>query len=311
MILTVTPDPALDKVFFIDEWTPGGKMHSLRTVLSVGGRGLDISVALRHLGVPTAAVCFLAGETGVTLQGLLVAYGIEIHPLWVEGETRTAHVVVERRQQRHSHLFSGGIAPTPQQEQTMLDLCRTLLPKARWVCSGGRLPPTVTIDFFARLNALCQRQGVPFLLDAYGFPLRATLVPPPQVVKMNRQEFESTFEVSASHLEDLRLAAQEIVRAYGLPSLVLTGSEEGMLAFTEAGTWRAVAPPQQVVSSAGAGDAAAAALAWRLAQGDGWTEALRWAVASGAAATLTEGTADLRLEDVQRLFSQVSVETLD
>jgi len=42
-----------------------------------------------------------------------------------------------------------------------------------------------------------------------------------------------------------------------------------------------------------------------LSQGDGWLEALRWAAASGAACVLTEATAEVRLEDVQRLLPQV------
>jgi fructose-1-phosphate kinase PfkB-like protein len=95
-----------------------------------------------------------------------------------------------------------------------------------------------------------------------------------------------------------------------LPALVLTCGPDGILAVTKEGAWLAASPVQQEVNAAGAGDAVSGALPYRLSLGDPWPEALRWAAAISAAAVLTPGTADCRLEDVERILEETTVRQL-
>ena len=67
MILTVCPNTALDKILFIEEWIPGTPMRTDRIVNSVGGKGLNSAVVLRHLGVETVGIGFFAGRIGQAL----------------------------------------------------------------------------------------------------------------------------------------------------------------------------------------------------------------------------------------------------
>jgi fructose-1-phosphate kinase PfkB-like protein len=76
---------------------------------------------------------------------------------------------------------------------------------------------------------------------------------------------------------------------------------------TEEGSFLATSPPLEEVNAAGAGDGVSAALVWRLSLRDRWPEALRWAAATGAAVVLTEGTAECRPEDVQRIYANTAV----
>src|SRR4030042_5365866 len=109
MILTVTPNSALDRVIFINQWQPGAVMRTTSVVTSVGGKGLDASVVLRTLGVETVGMTFAAGEVGRQLVALLEKYGIVHDIVWVEGETRIAPVIVETLHQRHSHIMTGAL----------------------------------------------------------------------------------------------------------------------------------------------------------------------------------------------------------
>jgi fructose-1-phosphate kinase PfkB-like protein len=52
-------------------------------------------------------------------------------------------------------------------------------------------------------------------------------------------------------------------------------------------------------------------LAWRFSLGDSWSEALRWTAAASAACVLTEGTAESRRTDVERILPEVEVRLLD
>lgn len=319
MFLTVTPNPALDQILFIEAWRAGVPSQALRTATSVGGKGLDASVALRHLGQPTTGLHFAAGQTGRALLALLEAYGVTPEPVWVEGETRTAHIIAEMDTGTHTHIFTGGLVITPQHLSALLARFEALLAapegaqaEARFCLTGGKLPDGVPEDLFLTLAELARRAGVPFLVDSFGAPLRACLPARPAVVKMNRAEFSATFAPDSppQSLVEVQKAVAQAQRQHRLPALVVTCGADGLLAFTEGGAWWAVAPPQKALNAAGAGDAASAALAWRLAEGDDWPSALRWAAAVSAAVVLTPGTADFEPDVARRLLSQVRVERL-
>lgn len=307
MILTITPNSALDKVIFIEAWTPGKPMRTRRLVTCVGGKGLDASVTLACLGVKTVALSFVAGESGEQLMRLVAGYGIQAEAVWVDGETRLAHVIVERRRNRHSHIITGELQVSPEQVRVLLERFRHRVRQADWVICGGSIPASAPLDLYARLLGEAHRANVPVLMDASHQAICRALPYRPAVVKMNWAEFEGTFGVPALTLRDLQSAAHQVRRDLELNALVLTCGEQGMLAFTPQGNYRVVVPRQPAVNAAGAGDAASGALAWRLSLGEDWLSALRWAGAVSAASVLTEGTAECRMEDVHRLLPKVKV----
>jgi 1-phosphofructokinase family hexose kinase len=305
----MTPNPALDKIIFVDEWKPGALNRARKLVASVGGKGLDASVALRHLGQPTVGLHFAAGATGRELLELIERYGIAPEPIWVEGETRTAFIIAEEKFSRHTHTFTGGLAIGSEPRATFLSRYRRLLTRARWALTGGMLAPDLPAPFFRTLAEMAHAANVSILVDAARDPLRECLPNQPDIVKMNQDEFGWTFGIQARDLAELRREARQVFAEYAMRRLVITCGAEGILGLTRAEACHAVAPPQSVVNAAGAGDAASAALVWRLAEGDSWAEALRWTAAVSAASVLTEGTADLQLRDVRRLLPAVTVET--
>ena len=310
MFLTVTPNTALDKVIFIDEWTPGKPIRTNDYIFCVGGKGLDASVALRRLGQPTTGLHFTAGKTGQELLELLIAYGITPEPVWVDGETRLAHVIAERLHNRHTHVITGSLLVREEHTAQMLARLKELLPGASWLVAGGTLAPGVPGDFYALILDAASQAGAPSLVDSSGPPVLACLAKPPEILKMNLDEFFHTFTVEAANMEQLKQLAWQVYREHNLKALVITCGADGLLGYTGEGYFHVRPPRQAVRSAAGAGDAASAALTWRLAQGDPWRDALRWAGAVSAASVLTTGTADLHMEDAVRIYPEVRVEVI-
>lgn len=307
MFLTVTPDPVLDKVFIIEEWTPDTPMRALRTTTSVGGKGLDASVALSHLGQPSVGLAFLAGPTGIELAQLVEAYGIRLEAIWAGGVTRTAHLISEIKHSRTSHLFTGDLEIKGEHLDEFNRRFKAHLPQADWMICGGKVPQALPSEFFLPLVREAVETGIPVLIDSFSGYLRPVLAARPTVVKMNRKEFEWTFGEPVENREGLRQAAEKVYRSHDLHTLVITCGEQGILGLTPEGAFQAIPPRLKAVNTAGAGDAASAAIAWRQASGDSWEETLRWAAAVSAAVVLTEGTADCRMEDIQNIYPQVRV----
>ncbi|MCP4427054.1 MAG: hypothetical protein GY803_21395, partial [Chloroflexi bacterium] len=218
-----------------------------------------------------------------------------------EGQTRTANVLVETKHHRHSHITTPGYSVPPQAYQSLIDKCRHYLPDAKWVVTGGSLPAGVSATFYRTLTEMARQHNVPVLLDVPGPPLVETLPVKPDIIKINQDEFAQTFDIEIESTPDLITKARNFREEHQLSTLVLTCGADGIFAFTPDGTYQAVAPPQQAVNAAGAGDSVSAVLPWRLSQGDDWPETLRWAAATSAAVVLTEGTADCRLVDIDRI----------
>jgi len=307
MILTVTPNSALDRILFLEEFRPGTTMRPEKMLESVGGSGLDVSVVLQTLKAQNIAMGFAAGPTGQRLADLLESYGI-VHDLaWVGGETRTAHVLVETDHYRHSHIIAGALLVSIDAYYAFLDRYQAHLNHATWVVAGGSLPVGVPVSCYRHLTEMARKADVPILIDSFGPPMLEVLPAYPNVLKMNQYEFAESFELHPDTLDGLIVTVKSVRMQMQLPALVVTCGADGIIACTRKACYFATVPAQQAINAAGAGDGVSAALAWRLSLGDSWPDALRWAVATGAAVVLTEGTADCSLGDIEWLMGQAKV----
>ena len=305
MILTVTPHSALDKVLFIDKFTPGSVHRTEQVVYSVGGKGLDSSVTLSCLEVETVGLVFVAGDTGRKLIELVEGFGITAAPVWVDGETRVAHVISETQVGRHSHVISGKILINPDQLEEFYTLFRKLVLNTTFVICGGSVPPGITPTVYKHITEFAHQSNVLVLIDSSSKMIIEAIPAKPDIIKMNWEEFETTFYQTAPTLGELKKLAGEIYIEYQLNSLVLTCGTDGIISFSNEGAFHTIVPKLKAVNAAGAGDAVSSALAWRFSEGDNWIEALNWAGAISAAVVLTPGTAECRMQDVIDLLPKV------
>lgn len=311
MYLTVTANAALDRLLFINRFCPSENMRTIKSLDAVGGKGYDVSVALRCLGQETIAIGFLAGQTGKILDSLLETYGIQRDLVWIEGETRVAYILVETDLQRHSHVMDGGYSVTERDYKDLFERYSKHLIRADWVIASGSLPMGIPDDFYRVITESAKKCGVPVLIDTQGQPARLSLSARPDIIKMNRSEFAKTFSPASTSFYEMGKEARNIIKEYELTCMVITCGLDGILAITPEGVFRIQGPAMRVVNAAGAGDVASACLAWRLCCGDGWVEALRWAAAAGTASVTTEATAECDWKITQDLYPLISQVRLD
>ena len=311
MILTVCPNTAVDKIIFIKKWTPGVPMRTNEMTVCVGGKGLNSSVVLSQLGVETVGIGFFAGKVGEELVEILNDYGIIPEPIWVDGTTRIAHVIAEKETNIHSHVIVGEAVVTESQQQTFVQKFRERIKQADWVIFAGSIPPSVNADFYTGLIQIAKEAGVPSLIDSQKEFIVEAIKAKPDIVKLNWEEFEWTFDRKAETLGDLIAQSRQLKAERDIKTLILTLSKDGILALTPEGDYLAKAPYQSPVNAAGAGDSVSSTLAWRLSLGETWESALKWASAVSAATVLTQRTGDVNMADVERIMPDVSVKNLD
>ena len=75
MIYTVTFNPALDYIMYMDGLSVGGVNRVRAAKILCGGKGINVSWVLHNLGVKSVALGFVAGFTGREIERLLAEHG--------------------------------------------------------------------------------------------------------------------------------------------------------------------------------------------------------------------------------------------
>ncbi|MFJ3788675.1 1-phosphofructokinase family hexose kinase [Kitasatospora sp. NPDC090091] len=281
MIVTVTPNPALDVTYAV----PALRPHTTHRVAAVheqaGGKGVNVARVLHALGRPATALLPLGGPTGEVIRAELDRTGLPYLsvPLRPGAVTRRTVTVVDEADA--TVLNEPGPELTDEDWAAVLAGAAGLLPAAHTLVLSGSLPRGLRPGAYGDLVRLAHRHGLPVVLDAGGAALTEALAARPTLVKPNAAELRDATGIADP------LAAARALADGGARAVVASLGPAGLLAVTPDGAWHARLPEGRVVrggNPTGAGDAAVAALAAALADGGPWPQALAEAVALSASA---------------------------
>jgi 1-phosphofructokinase len=317
MILTLTPNPTIDRAVFVRGFALDAVVRAEREMVTPSGKGVDASLVLHELGEDTLALGLNAGRAGVLLAGMLDERGIAHDLSPAEGETRTATVLIDLAAQAQSTISASTLHATERHLQAMLETLERHADDAWGLICGGSLPPGLPLDSYAQLLRRARALGLYTLLDTSGQALWAGLSGPPHVVKVNRHEFAQLDpEAQALDVTEFggksRLVARlpRFVEEWGLDALVVTLGADGALLVTGENAYRAHPPAVEAANTAGAGDALSAGLMLARRRGAPWPAALALGTAAAASVVMNDGTAICRREQVRALLTGVRVDSV-
>lgn len=288
MIITVTPNPSLDRTIELPHLRRGEVHRATAVRLDPGGKGVNVARALTAAGLDTIAVLPSGRAPGGRLTGLLDVHGVRAATVSIDGATRTNITLVEPDGTTTKINESGPVLTTAEAAE-LAERVVTLAADASWVVTCGSLPTGISVDFHADV---VRRVGTRVAVDASGPALRAACAAGPDLIKPNHEELAELVGRPLTSLGDVLDAAREL-RASGVGAVLVSLGAGGAL-LVEArgvhgsGEFHATSAPVAVRSTVGAGDAA---LAGFLAAGGAGPDALRHAVAYGAAACRLPGSA--------------------
>jgi 1-phosphofructokinase len=287
MIVTITPNPSLDRTYQLDALELGGVNRATSDRVDPGGKGVNVSRALTTAGVRTTAVLPLGGFSGLLLSDLLLRQGIEVATVPVRGETRINVSVVSP--EGLTKVNAAGPELSEAESAALLAVVRRDFtgPDVQWLACCGSLPRGLAPEWYAELVGQVHSGGARIALDTSGPALLAALAARPDVVKPNRDELAEAVGRRLATVGDVFDAAGEL-RKRGAGQVLASLGGDGMLLVAEEGAWFGTAPVAEVRGDVGAGDAS---LAGFLAAGGSGPEALASALAHGAAAVQLPGSA--------------------
>ncbi|MFE7542233.1 1-phosphofructokinase [Streptomyces platensis] len=285
MILTVTPNPSLDRTYEIPALDRGAVLRATGDRIDPGGKGVNVSRAVAAAGHRTLAVLPVGGPAGAALAGLLCAEGIEVAGVPVAGQTRS-NISVAEPDGTLTKINATGPELSAKESQELLATVGERAVGADWIACCGSLPRGLAPEWYAELVARTHRVGARIALDTSGPSLTAALRERPDVVKPNAEELAQAVGRPLTTLGDVVKAAEEL-RARGARAVLASLGADGQLLVDEEGAYYGSAPVAAVRSNVGAGDAS---LAGFLTAGGRGPRALAVALAHGAAAVQLPGS---------------------
>ncbi|MFJ4715061.1 1-phosphofructokinase [Streptomyces sp. NPDC088785] len=286
MILTVTPNPSLDRTYEIPGLDRGEVVRAAGERMDPGGKGVNVSRAVAAAGAPTLAVLPLGGAPGALVADLLAAQGIAVAPVPVAGLTRS-NIALAEPDGTLTKINAPGPELSPREAESLLATVAERSAGADWIACCGSLPRGLDPAWYAELVARAHRAGARIALDTSGPALLAALKERPDVVKPNAEELAEAVGRQLTTIGDAVAAAQEL-RGAGATAVLASLGADGQLLVEASGTWFAAAEVAAVRSDVGAGDSS---LAGFLIAGGTGPDALASAVAHGAAAVQLPGSA--------------------
>jgi 1-phosphofructokinase family hexose kinase len=309
MILTVTPNPMLDKTLYVRAFRPG-VTHRAQHVVTIGsGKGINVSRALLRLGEKTFATGFLGGYTGEQVRALLTAENIPNDFVETRNLTRIGFTVFDEATSTYTAVFEPGPKLLSEEVEKLVEKVGVLLPQCLALTLCGSMPSPGFDDLYRRLIQLAKTKNVPVFLDSYDEPLRQGLTAGPDFLKPNREETLRTFGIDIREPDGTKRMLRELGQA-GARWIFLTNGERKVGIYAQGQSYLATPPRIHLVNALGSGDAMVAAFLF------GWLrkmtdeDLIRFTIAAGAvnAQEFMPGFADLKR--IEEMAKQVVIEPL-
>jgi 1-phosphofructokinase/tagatose 6-phosphate kinase len=312
MIVTVTLNAAIDRTLTVPNFQRGQRHRASAGVTLAGGKGINVARALKLLGVPVVATGLVGGVTGTRIVEELTSEAILNDFVHIEGESRTSTAVVDPTGGTYTEINEWGPVVRPEELSTLLEKLRYLTQGAELVVFAGSLPRDVEPDFYGEVTRELTRRHIQVALDTEGQPLALGVEAEPFLVAPNQTEAEALVGQEFHDDEDYRVALDSVAEM-GARNVLIT-TEQGCVALfrddREPVRFRAVAPRVDPVSTVGSGDVLLAAFIAARHAGRPREEALRAAVAAGAASTLEVGAGRVDPRQAGRLQAGVQLSEL-
>ena len=302
-IYTCTMNLAIDLFIETDTMDPFVVNRTKDDEIQANGKGVNVSLVLKMLGIPTTALGFRAGFTGNYIEDYLQEKAIQTDFIEVPGMTRINVFTQVNQTEEEYKLVNQGPEIPPEKVQAFLDQIRTLQAQD-YLCISGSLPRGVAPTILIEISRICEERDIHLIIDSSYQEVMDCLPYHPFLLKPNEEELASWFGQVIDTEEAYLFYGQQLLAA-GAQNVLLSLGGEGAIFFTQDKIIRGNSPKGKVVNTACAGDTLLGTfLAGHLSH-QPLEETLRKSLAAGSSTAFRKGLTDFL--DVEALSKQIEI----
>lgn len=287
MIYTVTFNPAIDYVMHTEELLLGETNRSRSEEIYFGGKGINVSLILKELGVPSKALGFIAGFTGKAIEQGLRAAGVETD--FVELKEGCSRINVKIKGRKETEVNGRG----PFVDEEALSALLQKIDKLQGgdvLVLAGSISGGMPSDVYEKIAALLSDRQIGIVVDATKELLLNALKYRPFLIKPNTSELGELFGVQVKTEEEILFYAKKL-KDMGAVNVLVSRAGDGAILVDEFGGVHSCGVCKgKVKNSVGAGDSMVAGFLAGSAEKD-YDYALKLGTATGGATAFSDGLA--------------------
>lgn len=289
MIYTVTFNPAIDYVVRLPELKNGEVNRADKEEIFFGGKGINVSVVLKRLGISSKALGFIAGFTGEAIEKGISAEGIDCD--FVKLHEGFSRINVKIKSSDETELNGQGPKIS---EADINELFARLdkLSSGDTLILAGSIPNTLPADIYEKILERLSGRGIRFVVDATKDLLVNVLKYKPFLIKPNNHELGEIFGKKLSTDEEIIDCAEKLQEKGALNVLVSMAGDGSILVDEKGEVHRMGVPKGKVLNSVGAGDSMVAGFTAGCELTGDYSYALKLGTACGSATAFSSGLAD-------------------
>ena len=317
-IVTVTLNPAIDRVMEIEQFRVGQHQRGRRLGWYPAGKGINVSRVLAVLGTRSIATGFVGRDELALFEEFLEDIGggrVVMQLLGVRGRTRENTTIMDPVLDTETHIRDEGIEVQPEDVRRVSSKVAMLARDGVMMVFAGSLSPGVSLGDFRSMLHRCHDGGARAVVDAGGKALSAVLNEDIWLLKINSSELGEVTGMPTHSQSEVVAAARSLTRdcSGNIKHVIITRAEAGAVLLSPDACLvaRVFVHPGRIANTVGSGDSLLAGVLHEWSRGAGWSDAMRRGVATATANAVSRTPGIISLDDVREFWDAAAVETLD
>ena len=300
MIYTVTFNPSLDYIIKIEKFEAGLVNRSDSENIYPGGKGINVSIVLKNLGISSKVLGYIAGFTGEEIKKNIETLGCSTD--FIKLENGLSRINVKIKSDLESEINGGGPEISKDELNEMYKKILKLQEDDILVLAGS-IPRTLPNDVYEKVMKILKDKKVKVIVDTTGKSLLKVLKYKPFLIKPNHHELGDLFNKKLNNNDEI-IEYGKRLQEKGARNIIISMAGNGAILIKENGEaiYRNV-PKGEVINSVGAGDSMIAGFIAEYIKNGNLEEAFKMGIATGSATAFSKTLA--KKDMVEELLKQL------
>ncbi|WP_066713625.1 1-phosphofructokinase [Clostridium sp. Marseille-P299] len=284
MVYTLTFNPSIDYIVAVPNYRSGIVNRTSKEEIYPGGKGINVSIVLKNLGVENKSLGFIAGFTGYEIEKQLHSLGCNTN--FVTLKNGMSRINVKIKAEQESEINGQGPIILDEELEKLYAKLHELKDGDSLVLAGS-IPNTLPVNIYEKVLCMLEDRKISVIVDATGDLLKNILKYKPFLVKPNQHELGDLFGTKISSRDECVFYAKQL-QELGARNVLVSMAEEGAVLLTEEEKiYYLKAPKGIVVNSVGAGDSMVAGFLAGYIKTNDFMKAFQLGIAAGSASAFT------------------------
>ena len=304
MIYTVTFNPAIDYIAEVNNLKMNEVNRATSEKILAGGKGINVSIVLKNLGIESIALGFTAGFTGDEISKRVEEFGIKTDFVNMPNKFSRINVklqsIVDGKVIEETAINGEGPKISEEEINEFLKKIEKIK-RDDFIVLAGSVSRNMPDDIYEKICSKVKEKGAKIVADATGKLLINVLKHNPFLIKPNKHELEEMFQNKIQKHEEIVKYAKKL-QEMGAENVLISMDKDGAILITKDKKMIALeAPKGKVINSVGSGDSMVAGFIAGYINYKDYEKALEMGIAAGSASAFSEN-----LATKEEIFEQLS-----